>query len=95
MFAPELAESIEHHLRADSFRTVRRRLIERDGIAPHIAELRTARIVTLTIVTLAMSEGDDLDLTRAGALVADLIDTCVAVLDAPRSATHPIDIQGD
>ena len=96
MFAPELAESIERHLRADSFRAVRRRLGERDRLPAPIAELRTSRIVTLMIVTLAMSEGDDLGLTKAGALVSDLIDTCVAVLDAPVSDKQTADrLQGD
>ncbi|MDH6283004.1 AcrR family transcriptional regulator [Prescottella agglutinans] len=86
LFDPALAHLIQRHLRAESYRRVHRLLIELCPAPGELAQWRADNIVTLTMTALAAREGTQRTPAQTAAIVSDLVDTCVAVLDAPTSA---------
>lgn len=83
---PALAEFVQKHLSAESFRRVRD-LIVGLARAPHdVAGWRVVSIINLSLVTLARWEKHERTEGRTEAIVSDLVDTCVAVLEAPSTA---------
>ncbi|HEY3141893.1 MAG TPA: helix-turn-helix domain-containing protein [Acidimicrobiales bacterium] len=87
---PSAAKIVGRHLRAESFRAVRDRLAAAIAASDIPAPLQMARVDRanrLGIISLAAWEsgrfGDDLPLE---ARLADLIDACVALIEAPVSA---------
>ncbi|SED55725.1 DNA-binding transcriptional regulator, AcrR family [Rhodococcus jostii] len=83
---PALAEFVQKHLSAESFRRVRD-LIVGLARAPHdVAGWRVVSIINLSLVTLARWEKHERTEGQTEAIVSDLVDTCVAVLEAPSTA---------
>jgi AcrR family transcriptional regulator len=87
MYDPALAEILQKHLSAESFRRVEEILTDLADAPRELAEWRVANIINLSLVTLARWEEQDRSLEQTAAIVSDLVDTCVAVLEAPVSAT--------
>lgn len=83
LFDPALADLVQQHLRADSYRRVHDLLIDLCPAPGDAAAWRTDQVVTLTMTTLAAHEGGDPAARRTDAVVADLVACCVAILDAP------------
>lgn len=83
LFDPALADMIQKHLRAESYRHVRRLLMDRCPAPGDIAQWRADNVVMLGITSLAAHEGVDRSPERTTAIVGDLVDTCVAILEAP------------
>jgi AcrR family transcriptional regulator len=79
---PKTSALVARHLLAESFRTVRDRLADllRD-VPEELQALRVDRAVGLVLISLASWEGTP----GSPARVADLVDACVAVLEAPLS----------
>lgn len=95
LFDPALADMIQKHLRAESYRHVHRRLVDLCPAPGEIAEWRADSIVVLGMTTLAAREGAQRTAAQTTAVVSDLVDTCVAVLEAPASdSTKQTDPQG-
>ncbi|WP_370654874.1 TetR/AcrR family transcriptional regulator [Prescottella sp. R16] len=88
MFDPALADTIRKHLRAESYRRVEYLLSDLCPAPDEVASWRTDNVVLLTMASLAAREGTDRTPAQTAAIVADLIDTCVAVLEAPTSVPH-------
>lgn len=87
-FDPALASLINHHLEADSFQDVCRRLARQlDHLPTPIRDERIKRLLTMVVTTLATWEGRAHGDLGTAARVGDLIDSCVGCLDAPLSAT--------
>jgi AcrR family transcriptional regulator len=80
---PKMSGVVGRHLLAESFRLVRQRLGELLADVPvELHPIRVERVVGLAIISLAAWE----DVPGTSPLqVADLIDACVAVLQAPVS----------
>ncbi|BCN63037.1 TetR family transcriptional regulator [Prescottella equi] len=88
LFDPALADMIQKHLRAETYRRVHHMLIDLCPTRGDIAKWRADTVVTLGMTTLAAHEGRDRTQQQTAAIVADLVDTCVAVLEAPTSVPH-------
>ncbi len=86
MFDPALADLIQRHLRAESYRHVHRMLIDLCPAPGEIAAWRADNITMLSMTALAAREGTDRTPAETAAIVADLVDTCAAVLEAGTSA---------
>lgn len=85
LFDPTVTSIIRHHLRYDSFREVRRRLVASlDHLGSDVREWRVDHIVVMVVTTLAIGEGHGWR-AHASAHVADLVDSCVAVLNGSTS----------
>ncbi|MCL2534258.1 MAG: TetR family transcriptional regulator [Nocardiaceae bacterium] len=89
LFDPALAELIQKHLRAESYRRVHQMLIDLCPASGEVAGWRADNIVTLTMTTFATREGLDRTPVQTAAIVADLVETCVAMLDAPAPPFSP------
>ncbi|MBV6754884.1 TetR/AcrR family transcriptional regulator [Rhodococcus opacus] len=89
---PGLADSIQHHMSAASFRRVRELLTELAPVPRDVAEWRVVNIINLNLVTLARWERHDRSLQQTAAIISDLVTTCVAVLETPVTAT--LDTEG-
>ena len=87
LFNPALADMIEKHLRAESYKHVRQLLIELCPAPNPIAIWRTDGIVMHNMTVLAAHEGSDRTPAESTAIICDLVDTCVAMLEAPTSMT--------
>ncbi|PTR30244.1 TetR family transcriptional regulator [Rhodococcus sp. OK519] len=85
LFDPALADTIQKHLRAETYRHVHHLLTDLCPLPDEIAAWRTDNIVMLGITTFAAREGTDRTPAQTAAIVTDLVDTCVAVLAAPTS----------
>ncbi|QCQ93762.1 TetR/AcrR family transcriptional regulator [Rhodococcus sp. SGAir0479] len=85
LFDPALADMIRKHLKAESYRHVHRLLVDLCPAPGHIAEWRADNIVMLGITSLAAREGTARTAADTAAIVADLVDTCVAMIEAPTS----------
>lgn len=83
---PALAEILQKHLSAGSFRRVQDILSDFVDAPREVAEWRVAGVVNLTLVTFASWEAIERSPERTAAIVCDLVDTCVAVLQAPVTA---------
>lgn len=81
---PKMSVVVGRHLQAESFRLASQRLaaLLADDVPAELQPVRVERVVGLAIISLAAWE--DLPGTSA-AQVADLVDACVAVLQAPVS----------
>lgn len=92
MFDPALTVIVREHLRAESFRDVYRRLAQGTSLPEPVAALRTWHVVALSVTTLASREGlggaDPRTAPDPAVVVTDLIDSCVAIIDAPTSLTE-------
>lgn len=88
LFDPALADTIQKHLRAETYRRVHRMLVGLCPIPGDVAKWRADKVATLAMTTLAAHEGRDRTRQQTAAIVADLVDTCVAVLEAPTSVPH-------
>ncbi|MCA1004203.1 TetR family transcriptional regulator [Rhodococcus hoagii] len=88
LFDPALADVIQKHLRAETYRRVHRLLVDLCPAPGEVAEWRADNIVVLGMTTLAAREGTQRTTAQTAAIVADLVDTCVAVLEAPTSVPH-------
>ncbi|WP_228567035.1 TetR/AcrR family transcriptional regulator [Nocardia sp. SYP-A9097] len=86
MFDPALAETLQKHLRAESFRRAEEIVISIANAPRDIAEWRSANIVNLAITTLARWEDKDRSLVLTARIISELIDSCVAILEARVSA---------
>lgn len=82
---PALADSVQKHLSAESYRRVRDLITGVARTPGDITRWRIANIVNLTLVTLARGEKQQRTSAKTDAVVSDLVDTCVAVLEAPSS----------
>lgn len=82
MFDPLLAEAIQEHLSAESFRRAEEIVIRLANVPLEVAQWRAENIVNLTLVTLSRWEALDRSPELTDRIVADLVDTCVAVLEA-------------
>ncbi|RVW10441.1 TetR/AcrR family transcriptional regulator [Prescottella agglutinans] len=91
MLDPALADTVQRHLRAESYWSAKQLMIDLAPVPHEVALWRADNVMMLGIVTLAAREGRDRTAAETSALIADLIDTCVAVLEAPSSTPVPID----
>jgi len=80
---PIQAELVVDHLRADSFRELHARFLRATTLPPEVIELRFGAMVSLCVLTLAAWEGRRRSVADTDLVVADLIASCAAVLDAP------------
>ncbi|WP_260457306.1 TetR/AcrR family transcriptional regulator [Rhodococcus qingshengii] len=87
LFNPALADLIRKHMRAESYNHVRDLLIELCPAPNPIAIWRTDSIVMRNMTMLAAQEAADRTPAESTAIVSDLVDTCVAMLEAPISTT--------
>lgn len=87
MVDPALAETLQKHLRAESYRRAEEIVISVANAPRDIAEWRCANIVNLAILTYAKWEGTDRGLELTARIISELIDSCVAILEAQVSAT--------
>lgn len=83
---PVLAAHIENHMSAGSYRQIRRMLTEAVSSPREIAGWRVRHVIILTINIMATWEGRQRTASQTDAIVADAVDTCVAVLNAPSTA---------
>ena len=74
-------------MRAESYNHVRDLLIELCPAPNPIASWRTDSIVMHNMTMLAAQEAADRTPAESTAIVSDLVDTCVAMLEAPISTT--------
>ncbi|QDQ98901.1 TetR/AcrR family transcriptional regulator [Tomitella fengzijianii] len=88
---PVLAEIVQKHLRAESFRMVQKLLIGLCPVGEPAAGWRANNIVKLNMITLATQEGLGTRRPESAVVVADLITSCVALLNAP--ASEAMDLQ--
>lgn len=82
MFDPTLADVIQKHLRAESYRRVRQLMAESCQAPPEIAEWRVQNLVLFSLATLAAREDSDRTPEQTMAITTDLVDSCVAILEA-------------
>lgn len=92
IFDPTLAGSIQSHLQAESFREVVARIAERPDVPAGLGGYRANQAVLFALTALATAErllahpedapGSHPD---AATVISDLIDTCTALVLAPRS----------
>lgn len=87
LFDPALADTIRKHLRAGTYRHVHRLLVDLCPAPAQVAHWRADSIVMLAMTTLAAHEGSDRTPAQTAAIVSNLVDTCVAVLEAPTTST--------
>lgn len=87
MFDPALAYLVQKHLRAETYRHTHQLMIDLCPAPSEIAAWRTDNIVMFSMTILAAREGVDSTPARTAAIVSDLVDTCVAMLEAPTSDT--------
>ncbi|MFQ6330929.1 TetR/AcrR family transcriptional regulator [Nocardia sp. CWNU-33] len=87
MFDPVLAEKIQKHMSAESFRRAEEMVITVANAPREVAEWRAVNIVNLAIITLARWEDKDRSLELTARIISELIDSCVAILAAQVSAT--------
>lgn len=87
MVDPEASPVAVEHLRADSFRELWQRFSATTTLPAPLAEIRFTSAVSLCVTTLATWEAHRPATVDLTAVVADLVHTCTAVLDAP--AAHP------
>ena len=79
---PKMSALVGHHLLAESFRIARDRMaVHLDHVPEELRPLRVERAIGLVLISLASWEGTP----GSPARVADLVDACVAVLQAPLS----------
>ncbi|CAM2793773.1 helix-turn-helix domain-containing protein [Prescottella defluvii] len=88
LFDPALADTIQKHLRAETYRSVHHMLVGLCPVPGDVAKWRADKVATLGMTTLAAHEGRDRTQRQTAAIVADLVDTCVAILEAPTSVRH-------
>ncbi|MGF7121097.1 TetR/AcrR family transcriptional regulator [Rhodococcus sp. AG1013] len=93
-FDPALADIIQKHMSAKSFRHMHDLLVNLAEVPREVAAWRASDAITLAMVTLAMREGQDRTPRQTAAIVSDLVDICVAVLTAPMSP-ETTEITGD
>lgn len=87
IFAPELGHLLDEQLRGDSFSTVWGQLVESSPLPRNITLLRMSSVLLLMLSTLAAHEGRGLPRRAIDTVVADLVDSCVALLEAPSSTS--------
>lgn len=82
---PLQAPRVLDHVRAQSFRDLRDRFRATTPLPAELADIRFGSLVMLTVATLATWEGyaGSADSSDVDLVVADLIRTATAVLDAP------------
>lgn len=85
LFDPALADMIQKHLRAETYRHVHRLLVELCPASGRVAQWRADNIVMLGITSLAAREATERTPAETTAIVGDLVDSCVAMLAAPAS----------
>lgn len=85
LFDPALADTLQRHLRAETFRRIYQLLIDLCPTPGRVAAWRADHIVMLSITSFAAREGTARTPDETAAFVSDLVDTCVAVLAAPVS----------
>jgi AcrR family transcriptional regulator len=83
IYAPELFEVIDKHLRAESFRATWQRLAAASALPRSVTEHRLGNVMLLCLAALAAREAQRRSRAETDLIVTDLIDTCVAILDAP------------
>ena len=88
---PALREIVERHLSAESYRAAHRLIVDLAPVADDVARRRADNVVMLAVVALAAREGHDRTAEQTSALVADLVDMCVAAVEAPTSVPAPAD----
>ncbi|MCJ0904376.1 TetR/AcrR family transcriptional regulator [Rhodococcus sp. ARC_M6] len=86
IFDPAMSSTIREHMRAESFRDVRRRIESISPLPADIAELRTGTLAVLSVVTFATWEGRIHGPAESAPIVADLIESCLGALNAPAPA---------
>ncbi|MDI9916964.1 TetR/AcrR family transcriptional regulator [Rhodococcus sp. IEGM 1379] len=86
IFDPAMSSTIREHMRAESFRDVRRRIESISLLPADIAELRTGTLSVLSVVTFATWEGRIHGPEESAPIVADLIECCLGALNAPAPA---------
>ncbi|MFX1787327.1 TetR/AcrR family transcriptional regulator [Prescottella equi] len=80
---PALGEIMPKHLMAESYRSTHRIMIELCPAADGTAQRRADNVVMLTMAALATHEGRTRTASDTDEIVADLVDSCVAILQAP------------
>lgn len=83
VFDPALADLLRKHLQADSYTTVVELLTDRCSAPAELGQRRVQNVVMLYMTALAAYEGIERTLEEYDAIVADLVTTCVAAIEAP------------
>lgn len=92
LFDPALAELIQKQLSSESYKRVQQLMIDACPAPPVIAEWRAVNVVVFSLSALAARESSDRTSDQTAAIITDLIDSCVAILEA--STTTDTGTQG-
>jgi AcrR family transcriptional regulator len=84
---PTLGRITPEHLKAESYRRVHRLMVEHSAVSHRVALRRANNVVILVMASLATHEGRARSAAETVEIVSDLVDSCVAVLEAPESST--------
>ncbi|WP_416062360.1 TetR/AcrR family transcriptional regulator [Rhodococcus indonesiensis] len=84
---PTLGRILPKHLNAESYRQVHRLMVELNTASCSGALRRANNVVVFVMAVLATHEGRARSPVETEEVVSDLIDSCVAVLEAPNSST--------
>ncbi|WP_233267025.1 TetR/AcrR family transcriptional regulator [Tomitella fengzijianii] len=90
---PALADVTQKHLEADSYRRVHQMLIEVCHAPGEIATWRANNAVMFSMTALSTREGTDRTAAETTAIVSNLVDTLVAMLEAPVSTPTPCSLE--
>ncbi len=89
MTEPTLVQTIYDHPEAASVREVMAKLVERSRLPKTIALQRVTNMTYLVAAALAQLEGDLPSPADLPELIADIVDSCVGLLDAPHTGRIP------
>ena len=82
---PTLARILPKHLKAESYRRVHRLMVELSAASRKVALRRANNGVMFAMAALAAHEGRARSDAETAEIVSDLVDSCVAVLEAPKT----------
>ena len=91
---PALADLVQKHLMAESYRRVHRYLLDLCPAPAEIAGWRTNNTIMFNMTALATREGTERAAAETRAIVSDLIGTLVAMLEASIATAAP-ELLGD
>lgn len=87
---PGLAGILQKHLQAESSRQVQALLAASADVPAELGRTRAAEILSLVVSSLAMRERRARTRDEVTTFVADLIEICIAIVEAPSASTSSL-----